>query len=88
MSAMEHNADFAAPNRASVSDVVQRLSAVLPALALAAVVVVIWEAAVRLFNIPQFYFPDNTLGDSKFGQVTSTNTGSERHIQFQLRLQF
>jgi Carboxypeptidase regulatory-like domain/TonB dependent receptor len=42
----------------------------------------------NLTNTPQFYFPDNTLGDEKFGQITSTTTGSERHIQFALRLQF
>ncbi|HMF75245.1 MAG TPA: TonB-dependent receptor [Bryobacteraceae bacterium] len=39
-------------------------------------------------NTPQFSLPDATLGDAKFGQVTSTNVGSERHIQFALRLQF
>ncbi|MGI8959118.1 MAG: carboxypeptidase regulatory-like domain-containing protein [Bryobacteraceae bacterium] len=44
--------------------------------------------AYNLTNTPQFSFPDNTLGDTKFGQVTSTQTGSERHIQFALRLQF
>jgi NADPH:quinone reductase-like Zn-dependent oxidoreductase len=27
------------------------------------------------------------LGDTNFGQVTSSQTGTERHIQFQLRLQ-
>jgi Carboxypeptidase regulatory-like domain/TonB dependent receptor len=42
----------------------------------------------NLLNTPQFSFPDNTLGDAKFGQITSTQVGSERHIQFQLRLQF
>jgi hypothetical protein len=44
--------------------------------------------AYNIANTPQFYFPDYTLGDSKFGQVTATQTGSERHIQFALRLQF
>jgi hypothetical protein len=39
-------------------------------------------------NTPQFSVPDNTLGDANFGKVTSTNAGSERHIQFALRLQF
>jgi hypothetical protein len=39
-------------------------------------------------NTPQFALPDYTLGDANFGKVTSTNTGSERHIQFSLRLQF
>ena len=42
----------------------------------------------NLANTPQYSTPDNTLGDSKFGQVTGTATGSERHIQFSLRLQF
>jgi hypothetical protein len=44
--------------------------------------------AYNLTNTPQFYFPDHTLGDTKFGQVTATQTGTERHIQFALRLQF
>jgi len=39
-------------------------------------------------NTPQFSTPDNNLQDANFGKVTSTNAGSERHIQFQLRLQF
>jgi Carboxypeptidase regulatory-like domain len=39
-------------------------------------------------NTPQFSVPDLTLGDSNFGKVTSTNSGSERHFQFSLRLQF
>jgi hypothetical protein len=39
-------------------------------------------------NTPQFSSPDRTLGDAKFGQVTATQVGSERHIQFSLRLQF
>jgi hypothetical protein len=42
----------------------------------------------NLANTPQFGTPDNTLGDANFGKVTSTQTGSERHIQFSLRLQF
>ena len=42
----------------------------------------------NLFNNPQFSFPDNNLQDAKFGQITSTNSGSERHIQFSLRLMF
>jgi NitT/TauT family transport system permease protein len=57
MSAMEHSTDIAATDRAWLSEIGQRLSAVLPALGLAAVVLVIWEAAVRLFNIPQFVVP-------------------------------
>jgi hypothetical protein len=42
----------------------------------------------NLANTSQFSQPDNTLGDTKFGQVTSTQVGSERHVQFALRLQF
>jgi hypothetical protein len=42
----------------------------------------------NIANTPQFSVPDNTLGDANFGKVTSTNAGSERHIQFALRLQF
>jgi hypothetical protein len=42
----------------------------------------------NLANTPQFSVPDNTLGNAKFGKVTSTSAGSERHIQFALRLQF
>jgi hypothetical protein len=42
----------------------------------------------NIANTPQFSVPDYTLGDAKFGQVTATQTGSERHIQFSLRLQF
>lgn len=42
----------------------------------------------NIANTPQFYFPDHALGDAKFGQVTSTQVGTERHFQFDLRLQF
>ncbi len=42
----------------------------------------------NITNTPWFGTPDNNLQDAKFGQVTSTYAGSERHIQFQLRLQF
>ncbi|HEY7305009.1 MAG TPA: carboxypeptidase regulatory-like domain-containing protein [Bryobacteraceae bacterium] len=42
----------------------------------------------NLANTPQFGTPDNTLGNSTFGQVTSTQIGTERHIQFALRLLF
>jgi len=42
----------------------------------------------NIANTPQFYFPDHNFGDAKFGQITSTQVGSERHIQFALRLQF
>ncbi len=39
-------------------------------------------------NTPQFGTPVNNLQDAKFGQVTSTQAGSERHIQMQLRFEF
>jgi hypothetical protein len=39
-------------------------------------------------NTPQFSAPQNSQTAANFGQITSTQTGSERHIQFQLRLQF
>jgi hypothetical protein len=39
-------------------------------------------------NTPQFSVPDLTLGDANFGKVTSTSSGSERHFQFSLRVQF
>jgi hypothetical protein len=42
----------------------------------------------NLFNTPQFNFPDSGYGDSKFGQITSTLAGTERHIQFGLRVMF
>ena len=42
----------------------------------------------NIANTPQFSVPDNTLQDANFGKVTSTSAGTERHIQFQLRLQF
>jgi hypothetical protein len=44
--------------------------------------------ATNLTNTPQFGIPDQNLQDSNFGQVTSTFAGSERHIQFALRLHF
>ncbi len=44
--------------------------------------------AFNLTNTPQFNFPDSGYGDSKFGQVTSTLAGTERHIQFSLKLLF
>jgi hypothetical protein len=44
--------------------------------------------ATNLTNTPQFGIPDRNLQDSNFGQVTSTFAGSERHIQFALRLHF
>lgn len=43
----------------------------------------------NLTNTPQFSTPDNNLSDgSNFGRITSTLNGSERHIQFALRVQF
>jgi hypothetical protein len=44
--------------------------------------------ATNIGNTPQFATPDNNLQDAKFGQVTASQPGTERHIQFQLRLQF
>ena len=42
----------------------------------------------NVFNTPVFNTPDNNLSDANFGRITSTAAGTERHIQFQLRLQF
>ena len=49
----------------------------------------------NLANTPQFSAPDNNLQNSRalggagtFGKITSTAVGSERHLQFELRLQF
>ncbi|MDQ6663401.1 MAG: carboxypeptidase regulatory-like domain-containing protein, partial [Acidobacteriota bacterium] len=51
--------------------------------------------AFNIANTPQFNTPDNNLGDStlaggngNFGKVLGANVGTERHIQFSLRLQF
>ncbi|MDQ2898899.1 MAG: carboxypeptidase regulatory-like domain-containing protein [Acidobacteriota bacterium] len=51
--------------------------------------------AFNIANTPQFSTPDASLGDSKlaggngnFGKVTSSIAGTERHVQFSLRLQF
>ena len=44
--------------------------------------------STNLFNTAQFNVPDSSLQDANFGRITSTQSGSERHIQFQLRLQF
>jgi hypothetical protein len=46
--------------------------------------------ATNLSNTPQFNVAnvDASRQDANFGQVTGTNTGSERHIQFALRLHF
>jgi hypothetical protein len=42
----------------------------------------------NLANTPQFNFPNSTYGASNFGQVTSTLPGTERHVQFGLKLLF
>ena len=52
-----------------------------------------WKVEFRAetFNIgntTQFSPPDSNVGDANFGKITSTAVGSERHIQFSLRLQF
>jgi hypothetical protein len=52
-----------------------------------------WRAEFRfeglnIFNTPQFGYPDNNAQDANFGVITSTQAGSERHIQFSLRLMF
>ena len=39
-------------------------------------------------NTPQFSSPSNSTSSGNFGQITSTQAGTERHIQFQLRLRF
>ena len=39
-------------------------------------------------NTPQFSTPSNSQTSGNFGQITSTNAGTERHIQFQLRMRF
>ncbi len=59
--------------------------------------------AINLANTAQYSNPDASLGDAKiaatgtlpavngngnFGKVLGANVGSERHVQFQLRLQF
>jgi hypothetical protein len=42
----------------------------------------------NFFNTPQFENPDNNLQDANFGRITATYPGTERHIQFSLRVQF
>jgi hypothetical protein len=44
--------------------------------------------ATNMFNTPQFSYPDNNAQDHNFGVITSTNSGSERHVQFSVRLMF
>jgi hypothetical protein len=52
-----------------------------------------WKVQFRaesfnIANTPQFGLPDQNRSDGNFGKITSTATGSERHVQFSLRLQF
>jgi hypothetical protein len=44
----------------------------------------------NIANTPQFWTNnlDSSQQDSNFGKITGTQSGSERHIQFALRLQF
>jgi hypothetical protein len=42
----------------------------------------------NIANTPQFNVPDNNRQDKNFGVVTSSYSGSERHVQFSLRMQF
>ncbi|MDQ6678487.1 MAG: hypothetical protein M3Z09_14470, partial [Acidobacteriota bacterium] len=59
--------------------------------------------AINIANTPQFSTPDASIGDAKlaatatapavngngnFGKVLGAQVGTERHVQFQLRLQF
>jgi hypothetical protein len=44
--------------------------------------------ALNIANTPQYNTPDQNLQDANFGRITGTQAGTERHIQFQLRLQF
>ena len=39
-------------------------------------------------NTPQFSSPSNSITSGNFGQITGTQAGSERHLQFQLRMRF
>ena len=42
----------------------------------------------NLTNTPQFAQPDASLTDGNFGKLPSTRLGSEREIQFALRIMF
>jgi hypothetical protein len=42
----------------------------------------------NIFNTPQFGYPDSGASDGNFGKITWTLAGTERHIQFSLRLMF
>ena len=78
MSAMDNNTDFASLDRVSLSELAQRASAVVPALGLAAAVLVVWELAVRLFNVPQFVIPAPTaIAVALFEQRAALATASK-----------
>ena len=52
-----------------------------------------WKVQFRaesfnIANTPQFDRPNNNRQDANFGKVTSTQPGTERHVQFALRLIF
>jgi hypothetical protein len=53
-----------------------------------------WKVQFRaesfnLTNTPQYNTPDNNLSDgANFGTITGTLSGSERHVQFSLRVMF
>jgi hypothetical protein len=42
----------------------------------------------NLANTPQWGLPDLTQGDAAFGQITSTQPNTQRHVQFALRFMF
>ncbi len=44
--------------------------------------------AFNIANTPQWGIPDYTQGDPNFGQITSTQPNSQRHVQFALRFMF
>jgi hypothetical protein len=44
--------------------------------------------AFNIANTPQWGIPDNTQGDTAFGQITSTQPNTQRHVQFALRFMF
>ena len=44
--------------------------------------------AFNIANTPQWGIPDLTQGDAAFGQITSTQPNTQRHVQFALRFMF
>jgi hypothetical protein len=44
--------------------------------------------AINFANTPQFSNPNGSVTSANFGKITSTRTGSERHLQFSLRIRF